>query len=88
LPGEQVHHIDGNKQNNDPGNIEVVASIAHHRVRHRTAGTPLRMPGESNPMIGCACGCGQVFARYDSSGRPRKFLSGHNTAERNRHGRQ
>jgi HNH endonuclease len=86
-PGEQVHHIDGNIQNNSPENLEVVASLAHHRVKHRTAGKALRMPGEDNPLIECTCGCGQHLAKYDKTGRPRKFISGHNTAERNRHGR-
>lgn len=31
-----------------------------------------------NPLINCACGCGNTFEKYDSSGRPRKFISGHN----------
>jgi hypothetical protein len=78
LPGEQVHHIDGNKQNNDPRNLEVVGSIAEHFVYHRTSGVALRMPGENNPAVECACGCGEVFNKYDGSGRPRKFVSGHN----------
>ena len=33
--GEQVHHIDRNKQNNDPSNLEVVDRPTHG-VRHRT----------------------------------------------------
>lgn len=80
-PGEQVHHIDGNKQNNDPANLEVLTA-ADHRVEHRSPRTsPLRLPGEPNPEIGCACGCGERLARYDQSGRPRRFIPGHNGHE-------
>lgn len=79
-PGEIPHHIDGNKQNNDPGNIEVVASAAHHHRHHRKHERGLREPGEDNPTIACACGCGTTLRRYDSSGRPRTYVSGHNRA--------
>lgn len=76
--GEQVHHRDGVKTNNDPSNIEVVESLAHHRLKHRRVGSNRRLPGESNPDVSCACGCGTELSRYDSSGRPRSFVSGHN----------
>jgi ribosome-associated protein YbcJ (S4-like RNA binding protein) len=32
--GEVVHHIDDNKRNNDPSNIEVKASQAEHAREH------------------------------------------------------
>lgn len=76
--GEVVHHIDENKQNNDPSNLEVVAGIAEHRFHHRRLNRGLQLPKESNPTIQCACGCGRSFSKYDDSGRPRKFISGHN----------
>lgn len=76
--GEQVHHKDGNKQNNSPNNLEVTASSAHHRLRHRTKESGRRLPGEPNPLICCACGCEQQFPRYDATGRPRTYISGHN----------
>lgn len=80
LRGEIPHHIDGNKQNNDPANLEVVSSIAEHRLHHRTKvrEVPLRMPLEDNEVISCKCGCGIQFERFDQAGRPRFFVSGHN----------
>lgn len=35
LPGEVVHHIDGNKQNNDPSNLMVFSSQAEHARWHK-----------------------------------------------------
>lgn len=75
--GEQVHHVDGNKQNNSISNIEVVSGIAAHRTKHRKAGCKLRLPGEDNPLVDCACGCGGVLARFDPHGRPRRFMFRH-----------
>jgi hypothetical protein len=79
LPGEQVHHVDGDRQNNDQVNLEVV-TLPEHRVEHRTVvrTAPLRMPHEDNPTVQCACGCGASFAMYDKTNRPRRFVSGHN----------
>jgi len=34
LPGEIAHHVDENKQNNDPANIEVLPSQAEHASLH------------------------------------------------------
>lgn len=78
LPGEQVHHLDRNKRNNDPENLEIEESAAHHLLRHRTRGFHRRLPGEENPTVACGCGCGEQLSRYDGSGRPRRFVSGHN----------
>ena len=33
-PGEVVHHIDGNKRNNDPSNLHVFASQSEHASYH------------------------------------------------------
>jgi hypothetical protein len=82
LPGEQVHHLDGNRQNNDPANVEVVESDAHG-VRHRRPGSKYaRLPGEANPLVSCACGCGKRFRKYDRERRVRSFVSGHNIQPR------
>lgn len=76
--GEQVHHIDHNQQNNDPANLEVMTT-AWHRFHHRRRDSNMRAPGEANPWVACACGCGTRFTRFDRWGRPRKFVSGHNS---------
>lgn len=36
LPGEVVHHIDGNKRNNDPSNLMIFESQAEHARWHMT----------------------------------------------------
>lgn len=77
LPSEHVHHIDENKQNNNPENLRVV-TIPEHRLEHRKRDVGLRLPGEENPTVRCACGCSQTLARFDATGRPREFISGHN----------
>jgi hypothetical protein len=77
--GEQVHHKNDIKTDNRPSNLEVCASLAHHFVHHRKPDSKQkRMPGEKNVIVLCACGCGGRFYRYDSSGRERKIISGHN----------
>jgi len=75
--GEIVHHVDGDKTNNDPENLAVLPGTSHHKLAHRKKESRLRKPGEINPTIKCGCGCGSTFTKYDNSGRPRKYLVGH-----------
>ena len=37
-PGEIVHHIDGNKRNNDPSNLMVMTQSEHCRLHFRKGG--------------------------------------------------
>lgn len=78
LRGEQVHHINGNKQDNSVENTEVVSCIAEHMQGHRKKPSNRRLFNEANPVISCACGCGESFLKYDTNGRPRHYISGHN----------
>lgn len=74
---EIVHHKDGNKQNNEPSNLEIVVGNAAHFLKHRKR-ADLRLPDEPNTIVSCKCGCGETLSKYDVSGRPRKYISGHN----------
>jgi hypothetical protein len=76
LPEEQVHHINEIKTDNRPDNLKIVTGIAEHKAYHRKR-ADLRLPGEDNPTIECACGCGQTLLRYDEENRPRKAIYGH-----------
>jgi len=80
-PGEQIHHLDGDRANNKSENIRVMANLAAHRVLHRKAASTRRLPREPNIMVACKCGCGATFSHYDSAGRPRDYVSGHNPTE-------
>lgn len=84
LRTEEVHHIDGNKANNNPSNLMIHINRAAHFAEHRHPGSRLRRLGEGNPLIACECGCGTTLSKYDNYGRPRRFISGHNM--RLRHG--
>lgn len=76
--GEQIHHLNGNKKDNSDTNIEVTRSRFHHAVKHRKVGFTRQLPSQPNPVIFCRCGCGVKFKHFDNSGRPRRFVSGHN----------
>ena len=77
---EIVHHKDGNTQNNSLNNLEIVQGRGGHWLKHRKR-SDLRIPGEQNPIVKCLCGCGVEFPRFDLTGRPRQYASGHNTTK-------
>lgn len=80
---EEVHHDDENRSNNHPDNLIVARNHHDHARHHRTTDKRLRNPGERNPTVRCACGCGIKFRRFDGDGRARRYVSGHNTGARN-----
>lgn len=77
IEGKHVHHDDHVRQNNVTSNL-IPLTPAEHRAEHRKPGSNKRLPNEPNPTISCACGCGHLFLKYDTSNRPRKYVSGHN----------
>lgn len=80
--GEHVHHIDHDKSNNDPNNLQVAKSMAEHRYLHRRKDSKLKKPEENNYLINCACGCGKQILKFDETNRPRIYIAGHNPPER------
>ena len=81
LTGEQVHHIDENKLNNEESNLEVIKSLRHHRYLHSHKNN--KSPDEENTEILCACGCGGKLLKYDLVNRPRRYIHGHNSNNNN-----
>jgi len=67
-PGEIVHHINGNRSDNRPENLEVLEDNAHHRIKHRKK--QLLRRGL------CACGCGR-FTQLNCRKKPKKRIPGH-----------
>ena len=79
-PGEEVHHDDLHRSNNVPSHLKVKTNHAWHFLEHRKPESKLRLPDEDNTRIVCGCGCGQTLWRYDSAGRPRVYIHGHNAS--------
>lgn len=77
---ECVHHIDGNRLNNEPDNLMILPLAVHVQIHNNNPFT--RRYGEQNPKIRCACGCGKEIYKYDNRGRPRKYILGHHRGKK------
>ena len=75
--GEEVHHKDGIRDNNEWDNLVVKKNKAYHAVEHRKR-SDLKHPDERNYYVECLCGCGDKFLKFDEINRPRDYISGHN----------
>jgi hypothetical protein len=81
LPNEIVTFKDKDTLNCDLDNLLILNSKHELMSLNRTVDRGQdhrRNYGEKNDIIKCACGCFTEFNKYDKSGRPRKFVSGHN----------
>lgn len=77
---EHVHHINGDKTDNRPENLEVL-TVAEHRFLHRKKDSSRKLPNQENELVECACGCGETFTKFDLGGRLRTYINGHNSSK-------
>jgi len=80
---DKVRHDNRKASDNADANLTVTDWLGLGLVRRKPHGKAKQMPGERNPLVKCACGCGAKFRRYDSTRRIRRFVSGHNLRCRN-----
>lgn len=72
-----IHHIDGNRLNNSPKNLYLFSSHSEHMFNHRSENSTRRAFNETNPIIKCACGCGNEMTKYSKHKDRRYFIHGH-----------
>jgi hypothetical protein len=66
MPGEIVHHLDGNRHNNDPANLQVMTQGAHIREHLAPDAGPIEWQGKSLSPREWAAGFGIPVARFYS----------------------
>lgn len=87
---EFVHHIDGNKSNNNIENLDIVLNGPHvsnhysdrdERVKEIQKNNLLKNARKrrfKRELVFCECGCGKKLINRDKKGRLRRFVVGHN----------
>ena len=68
-PGEVVHHIDGNRLNRDPSNLELLSGQAEHASLHSTKGRVCSVDGcdRKHKSLGCCTLHYQRFKRLGTT---------------------
>lgn len=74
--GAVIHHIDGNKENNQIENLSLFNDHSVHMASH-FPDSDRKRPWEENEILLCACGCGEPCLKYRSKGRKRAFVNHH-----------
>lgn len=90
---EHVHHLNGNKLDNSPGNLQLMTNSEHRKLHEAMMTSQQKQERARNAaaaaalvlrvhrdyrMIPCECGCGEQIQSPDRKGRPKKFVQGHN----------
>ena len=65
-PDEHVHHLDGNKANNRPSNLQLLSAGAHMSQTNRR-----------HPLVRFCEWCGNPFLRHHTGNGEQRFCSRH-----------
>lgn len=78
--GEEAHHENRVRTDNDRGNLELCPTKLHHAALHRKTDSKYQRDpnNDVNSSAECACGCRATFMKFDRWGRVRRYIPGHN----------